>query len=216
MLVPAAVVAQAPSPHFQVLHAFNGSDGDDGFGGVVLDAAGNLYGATAVGGDLNCSSFPPNGCGVVFELSATGKEKVLHKFTGPDGLFPIEDGILSRDSKGNIYGLNTQGGAAGLGTVFKIDKNGKGTVLYSFSGFPDGSVPMGLVEDAAGNFYGTTAYGGINGGACGQSGCGVVFKLSKTGKETVLHSFTGSNGDGNGPYTILVQDKKGDLYGTAF
>src|SRR5271154_1614970 len=86
VLVPAVVRAQAPSTtHFQVLHTFHGSDGNGGTSSVALDTAGNIFGATLAGGDLNCSINPGEGCGLVFELSTTGREKVLHKFTGGDG-----------------------------------------------------------------------------------------------------------------------------------
>jgi len=277
MLVPAMVMAQAPSTtHFQVLHAFNGSNGDSGFGSLILDAAGNMYGATLVGGDLNCV-YSGLGCGVVFELSATGEEKILHKFKGsPDGALPMWGGNLTLDSQGNLYGLTNNGGVVACpgngdgacgtvfkidstghetviyafkgtngdgnspygnvildksgnlygttslggtynnGTVFKIDTTGKETVLHSFAGSPDGAFPSGLVEDAAGNLYGATIEGGIaaSGGPCGSFGCGTVFKLTKTGQETVLYRFTNSNGDGENPFTTLVLDKKGNLYGT--
>jgi uncharacterized repeat protein (TIGR03803 family) len=98
------------------------------------------------------------------------------------------------------------------GAVFKLDKTGSETVLYSFVGGRDGSSPLaGVVRDAAGNFYGTTYYGG--GSRCGGSGCGTMFKLDATGKETVLHRFTGAT-DGANPYGGLVQDAVGNLYGT--
>jgi uncharacterized repeat protein (TIGR03803 family) len=273
MLVPVVVVAQTPSTHFEVLHAFHGSDGNYTLGGVTLDAAGNLYGATYLGGDLNCS-FNSKGCGVVFELNTAGKEKVLHKFTGTDGLGAMAGGNLIRDSQGTLYGETEWGGdfscssegcgtvfkldkagketvlyaftgsngdganpagnlildesgnlygttlynGAGYGTVFKIDKSGKESVLYSFlgPGAGDGSLPIGLVEDAAGNLYGATNAGGITGGKCGKlAGCGIVYKLTKSGKETVLYRFTGpDHGDGQNPTSPLVFDQKGNLYGT--
>ena len=84
--------------------------------------------------------------------------------------------------------------------------------LYAFTGGTDGRYPQGgLIQDAVGNFYGTTFYGGGS-GCIKVGGCGTVFKLSKTGKETVLHSFTGA--DGGGPEGSLLRDKVGNLYGT--
>jgi uncharacterized repeat protein (TIGR03803 family) len=69
-----------------------------------------------------------------------------------------------------------------------------------------------LVRDAAGNLYGTTDSGGDF--ACGSGfGCGVVFKLDMTGRETVLHKSTGGK-DGAFPAGRLVRDNAGNLYGT--
>jgi len=87
--------------------------------------------------------------------------------------------------------------------------------LYSFSGPPDRMNPQtDLVEDTKGNLYGTTSQGGVTGGACGSLGCGVVFKLDTTGKETVLYSFAGEPTDGADPMAGLILDVSGNLYGT--
>jgi uncharacterized repeat protein (TIGR03803 family) len=75
----------------------------------------------------------------------------------------------------------------------------------------------GLVMDSAGNLYGTTEYGGITSGFCSgpsPAGCGTVFKLDPSGKQTVLYSFTGTNGDGANPVAGLIMDSAGNLYGT--
>jgi uncharacterized repeat protein (TIGR03803 family) len=96
-----------------------------------------------------------------------------------------------------------------------LDKAGNETVLYSFTGGADGDQPFAsLVRDARGNLYGTTYWGGVSTDCNGGTGCGVVFKLDNTGKETVLHAFTGAEGDGANPYDGLVEDHKGTLYGT--
>ncbi len=92
------------------------------------------------------------------------------------------------------------------------------TVLYSFAGYPtDGAGPgAGLLMDASGNLYGTTAFGGkVNGAHCGGSGylgCGTVFKLDTKGVENVLHNFAGP--DGTTPRANLIMDANGSLYGT--
>jgi uncharacterized repeat protein (TIGR03803 family) len=115
------------------------------------------------------------------------------------------------DSKGNLYGTTSSGSASGNGIVFKVSKTGKESVLYSFAGgTTDGCQPYGgLLRDKAGNLYGTT-YG------CGSSNAGTVYKLSATGKETVLHNFAGAPSDGANPYlTSLLMDAKGNLYGVA-
>jgi uncharacterized repeat protein (TIGR03803 family) len=148
------------------------------------------------------------GYGTVFNLNTANKEKVLHVFTGgADGGYPYYGGVV-RDSAGNLYGTSSFGGAHQyFGTVFKVNKAGKQTVLYSFTGGADGGQPnASLIRDAAGNLYGTT----IGGGA---SGHGTVFKLDKTGKETVLYSFAGGT-DAASPNADLLRDAAGNLYGT--
>jgi uncharacterized repeat protein (TIGR03803 family) len=178
---------------------------------VVQDGSGNLYGTTHYGG---LSSNGGYGHGVVFEMSRSGAETVLHKFTGsPDGAGPND---LLRDAAGNLYGTAANGGSVnsscpyGCGVVFKIDTTGKETVLYTFSGgATDGCVPTGgLIQDKVGKFYGTTSF-------CGASGHGTVFKLNKKGGETLLHSFAGGAMDGATPaFTTPLMDKEGNLYGT--
>src|SRR5208283_4281897 len=116
---------------------------------------------------------------------------------------------------GNLYGTTCCAGTHGAGTVFMLDKAGTETVLYSFCSLPncpDGDQPYAsLIRDADGSLYGTTYFGGST--EC-SGGCGVVFKLDKSGNETVLHAFTGTGGDGSNPYDGLVQDPKGNFYGT--
>jgi uncharacterized repeat protein (TIGR03803 family) len=136
-------------------------------------------------------------------------ETVLHFFTGgSDGNSP-RAGLIA-DSSGNLYGTTVSGGASGLGVAFKLSPGGTETVLYSFCNLPpgcsDGSNPAaGLIADSSGNLYGTTE----NGGASRE---GTVFKLSPSGTETVLHSFT--FGDGGLPVAGLIADSSGNLYGT--
>jgi uncharacterized repeat protein (TIGR03803 family) len=185
-------------------HNFNGANGETPFPGLLRDATGNLYGTTIYGGN-SCGS---TGCGVVFKLDKTGKETVLHKFSGPDGSSPV--GPLVEDAGGNLYGA-TQYGSNG-GTIFKLDRIGRHKVLYSFGCGSDGCDPgAGVILDAAGNIYGTTFIGGDLNCNPGQ-GCGVVFKVDASGHETVLHTFGGS--DGANPSSSLLLDSAGNLYGT--
>ena len=193
-----------------VLHKFpppdGGPDGSNPLAGLVRDNAGNLYGTTSLGGGARGCNL--EGCGTVFKVDASGKETVLHAFSGsPDGSAPLAG--LFRDKVGNLYGTTAAGGVAGWGTVYKLDARGRATVLYNFSGGSDGGYPVaGLVRDSAGNFYGTTEMRGAY-------NAGTVFKLDPSGKETVLYSFTGSS-DGGSPYAGVVRDPSGNLYGTTY
>ena len=200
-----------------VLYSFtDGTDGADPVAGVIRDAAGNLYGTTQIGGDAPCGG--GFGCGTVFKVDSARNFAVVHSFSGgTDGIQPL--GTLIQDSTSNLYGTTSGGGdpacssnGFGCGTVFKIDSSGTETVLYSFKGKADGDEPnAGVVSDSAGNLYGTTLLGGNL--ACGSRlGCGTVFKLDSKGRKTVLHSFSGL--DGAYPYTALIRDSAGNLYGT--
>lgn len=187
-----------------------GADGVGPRGALVLDAAGNIYGATYSGGTPNA--------GTLFKVDPTGTETLVYSFTGgTDGAYPY--GGVVRDAAGNLYGTTAGGGVStncsgGCGTVFKVDPSGKETVLYSFTGTPDGyNVQAGLVRDTAGNLYGTTVNGGTSTNCSG--GCGLVFKVSSSGHETVLYGFTG-NPDGGVPIASLVRDATGNLYGTTY
>ena len=188
-----------------VLYAFKGSDGADPSAGLLLDSAGNLYGSTLEGGTYNS--------GTIFKLGKDGKETVLHHFTGqsPDNGYPY-DGLIS-DGAGNFYGT-TEGHPEGsniYGTVFRLtEKTRAMTELFSFD-LLDGGYPLaGLLRDAKGNLYGTT----LSGGSCNYNQCGVVFEVDRNGNETTLHNFSEGK-QGEAPQTILVQDKAGNLYGTA-
>lgn len=210
----AATMAATPSSLRQpqtyvIFHNFNGVPGGQGpYGGLVLDSAGNLYGATNTGGSKVCSG----GCGVVYKLDPAGNETVLHAFTGqPDGAYP-QAGDVAVDAAGNVYGSTEGGGDFDDGTVFKVDASGNEVVLHSFTGGTDGARPFGgVVLDAAGNVYGTTSAGGDL--ACSTVGCGVVFRIDTTGSETVLHRFAGPP-DGDAPDGDLIIDGLGNLYGT--
>jgi uncharacterized repeat protein (TIGR03803 family) len=133
---------------------------------------------------------------------------------GSDGGIPFS--TVVRDTAGNFYGTTYFGGNLstctypGCGVVYKLDAAGKETPIYTFAGPPgDGSNPVaGIVTDTAGNFYGTTAYGGAN-------GYGTVYQITPTGTEKVLRVFTGGV-DGGIPNGGLIRDKNGDLFGTTY
>jgi uncharacterized repeat protein (TIGR03803 family) len=198
----------------KVLYSFTNSGGDGlylyPYAGVIMDASGNLYGTTELGGT--------SGWGTVFELvnsSGSYSEKVLHSFTnsGGDGLAPYAGLIM--DASGNLYGTTYEGGTSGVGTVFEL-VNSSGSysekVLHSFTNSGgDGLYPYaGVIMDASGNLYGTTYEGG-------NSGYGTVFELvnsSGTYSEKVLHSFASSGPDGAYTQAGLIMDASGNLYGT--
>jgi uncharacterized repeat protein (TIGR03803 family) len=211
-----------PSGKETVLYTFSGGvDGGNPYTRLLRDAAGNLYGTTGSGGNTSSSCpYGSQGCGVVFKLDSSGKETVLYTFSGgADGNYPVAG--LIQDGSGNLYGTTTGGGntggscgGSGCGVVFKLDPQGDHyKVLYAFTGGADGNSPFAdLIQDADGNLYGTTNVGGYLGSACGGIGCGVVFKLDPSGRETVLHTFRLT--DGASPLAGLVQDASGNLYGT--
>jgi uncharacterized repeat protein (TIGR03803 family) len=191
-----------------VLYSFKGTPDGDGPGILIQGNSGEFYGVTSAGGTF--------GFGTVFKLDKSGKEVVLYSFTGgEDGSGP---GGLVEDAAGNLYGTTYGGGTSSMGTVFKLTPGGIETTLHTFSGMPDGEGPGGLIRDAAGNLYGTTAYAGPYPG-CGLGyGCGIVFKISSAGTETVLYAFNNPNNgpDGYGPLGQLIQDAEGNLYGTTY
>jgi len=186
------------------LASFNGADH---FGGVTADAAGNLYGTTSAGGTSNW--------GTVFEL-AKGSTTIatLASFNGTDGADP-ETGVVL-DSADNLYGTTTYGGfgytpgvLSGYGTVFEI-VNGSTDIVTVASFFgPPNMYPSGVTLDSAGNLYGTTREGGVNGNF------GTVFEIPK-GSNTLISllSFDGTNG--GEPQGGVRVDSSGNLYGTAF
>jgi uncharacterized repeat protein (TIGR03803 family) len=184
-----------------VLHSFTNTDGAYPWGSLMRDVAGNLYSTTKAGGTF--------GDGTVFKLDPAGNETVLHNFAGgADGVGPYAG--LIRDAT-NLYGTTYGALPYGdYGTVFKVDRNGTETVLYTFTGGADGGKPSAsLVLDAAGNLYGTASIGGTFNG-------GTVFKVDPSGALTVLHTFMGGTTDGAYPKSGLVLDKNGNLYGTTY
>jgi uncharacterized repeat protein (TIGR03803 family) len=203
----------------------NGEDGTLPYGNLALDAGGDLYGTTEIGGQT--------GRGTIFELSPKSgggwSETILYTFqdNGTDGQFPVSGLIF--DGKGNLFATTLGGGsfrgsycnATGCGTVFELSPKSEGgwteSVLHSFQeNGTDGYSPLGtLVLDAAGNLYGTADSGGAS--CLAGNGCGVAYELSLKSsgwKEKILHSFGGTATDGELPEAGLIFDAEGNLYGT--
>jgi len=192
-----------------VLYRFRGgADGSlPGYGDLVFDEAGNLYGTTINGGS--------NDEGVVYELTPSGggwTESVLYSFTGKlDGSTPYSGVIF--DQAGNLYGTNTTGLGA-YGRVYQLTPSGSGWIehtLYGFTGGNDGAYPVGgVISDQSGNLYGTTNSTAYGGG-------GTVFELKPSNGGwmfNLLYSFTGNQLQG--PYASLAMDAAGNLYGTTY
>ncbi len=141
--------------------------------------------------------------------------EVIYSFAGEDdGEYTDTD--VAIDAAGNLYGTSVLGGEFGGGTVWQLSPVGGGwvhTVLYSFTGGADGGEPYkGVTLDAAGNLYGTAVTGGS--GSC-EGGCGVTYKLTKSGTtwtQSVIHAFTGG-ADGSGPGARVAVDNRGNVYG---
>ena len=192
------------------LVSFNITNGASPTGGLIADAAGDLFGTAFDGG--------ANNGGTVFEIAKTGGSyastpTTLVNFNGTNGQFP-EDGLIA-DTAGNLFGTTSSGGANGDGTVFEIAKTGGSyastpTTLVSFNS-TNGADPVGgLITDAAGDLFGATEIGGANKD-------GTVFEIVKTGGSyastpTTLASFDGTNG--LDPYAGVIADAAGDLFGT--
>ena len=212
------VVFGAPSlsqaaPTYQVLHAFNSvAAGSSPFGGVLPGSGGKLYGVMDEGGSagdgLDYVLLPPKGTG-------KSREIVLHSFTGgADGAFPFSG--FGMNAAGVLFGaVGATGGSQG--TLYSLTPTNKsGTKfslasLFTFSG-ANGDGPEGApVVGADGALYGVTVFGG-------SANFGTIYKLSPPAKgqtawtETVLHSFTGQ--DGQFPQAGLIQGPDGVFYGT--
>lgn len=204
---------------FANLHTFthDGAGGSEPTAALILDQAGNLYGTAEAGGSHQL--------GTVFKLTpgADGKwtETVLFNFTGAEtGSTPAA--ALIFDQAGNLYGTTYNGGLKNGGTAFELSPGADGkwteTLLHTFAGGKDGANPSAsLIFDGAGNLYGTTFHGGSS--TC-SGGCGTVFELSPTSgrawKESVLYRFCPEKGcsDGSTPYSAVIFDSAGNLYGT--
>ena len=192
---------------YAVLRVFGRSIGDGvaPVAGLLQGNDGMLYGTTQTTvGSTNTD-------GLVFKLDTNGVVyTVLHRFMGgpAEGSRPYSAPLI-QDHDGVLYGTTQYGGAAGAGTIFKLNPDGTGfTVLRSFGGADGGNVPAGLIQATDGALYGTTEKGGA-------AGAGTAFRTGTDGAGyTVLYNFGQQNGHGRTPLVGLTQGADGALYGT--
>jgi uncharacterized repeat protein (TIGR03803 family) len=193
------VYSITPSGAEKVLHSFTGPPGDGiGPAAGLVNVKGTLYGTTTAGG--------ANGDGTLYSITPFGTETVLYSFAG--GGSPTNGALLNVN--GTLYG--TAGGGC-CGIVYAIAPSGKVNVLYAFGGSPDGRGPAGGLISVNGKLYGVTEHGGT--GKC-KDGCGTIFAITMSGKETVVYSFQSSKGKSAASYpygTLTVAN--GILYGAA-
>ena len=192
-----SVFTITPAGAEAVLYSFQGGADGEGPEANLLNVGGVFYGTTAGGGN--------GGCGTVFKITAAGVEAVLYAFGAAqnDGCGPV-GGLINVN--GTLYGTTYGGASSGRGTVFKVTRSGKETVLHSFGANGDGSYPEAGLMNVGGTLYGTTLEGGVD-------DLGTVFTISRAGKEAVLYAFQYGS-DTNGPMAPLL-DVGGTLYGTA-
>jgi uncharacterized repeat protein (TIGR03803 family) len=199
ILIAAAVSCRsAPARTEAILYSFCSQGGNSCTDGVeplqnslVSDAEGNLYGTTNQGG--------PTQGGDVFKLAPDGSLTIILSFPDPYGAGGSTGGVV-RDDAGNLYG-------ATYDHVFKVAPDGTETLLHYFAGNGDGqSIYSGLSRDKKGNLYGAT----VAGGAFSD---GTIFKINAKGKESLLHSFDGS--DGVAPQSPPILSRDGNLYGVS-
>jgi uncharacterized repeat protein (TIGR03803 family) len=196
----------------QIFHRFTwGTDGAHPLSDLTL-LDGKLYGVAWSGGSKKVCGDVTYGCGIVFEVSAAGKYRIVYRFKGGrDGEFP-EGTLLA--FHGKLFGTTFNGGehgcyGAGCGTIFGLSTSGVEDVLYRFKGGTDGGNPVAGLININRALYGTTSEGGSG---CLSSGCGTVFKVNVSGQETVLYSFKNAP-DGAFPVSRLAA-VNGMLYGT--
>jgi len=199
---------------YNVIHDIgSNSEGGEPFGGLVMDSAGNLFGATSIGGT--------GGGGVIFELSRMGEGwnfQVLYNIgtNKSDGSGPY--GTLIMDPSGNLFGSTVGGGANDGGTVFELARSGDRSMYSVLADLPHGASYYHdagphdkLMMDAAGNLYGTTSQDGAH-----LQGSAFELIKSPTGYTyTSLHDFGSEYDRIFYPWSNLVFDSQGKLYGTA-
>ena len=203
-----AIERANPAPTFKVLYNFSGGvDGGEPNNALSMDARGNLYGTTWLGGS--------DGSGTLFKLTATNsgwRFNRIYSFSGPDGNGPSS---LAVAADGTVYGATSSGGCCSGGVLFALSPPASipttvftdwlERLLYSFTASDDGSDPTGSIVLDSNHVYGTANRAGAN-------GRGTVYEFTN-GALQVLHAFGGYPGDGGYPSSGVIKGI-GGLYGT--
>jgi uncharacterized repeat protein (TIGR03803 family) len=208
-----SVFKLGPNGSLTTLYQFQRATQDDANPTILIGATdGNLYGATAprAAGDVN---------GMIFKLTPSGTLTPLYRFQ--DGMGTHATSLIQA-ADGNFYGTAAGDSSGGFfnhpadmhnpGVFFRLTPAGVFTILYTFTGGPDGSLPDSLTQGADGNFYGSSFYGPESIPNL-FTGYGTIFKITPAGGLTTLYTFTGGN-DGGHPGKV-VQGSDGNLYGIA-
>lgn len=211
---------------FDILYSFcaetNCTDGGTPIAPPVQGMNGDFYGMTVDKGNLSICTYGNGGCGTIYKITPAGQYSVLHTFDQTNGANPMDQLVLGTD--GNFYGTTFYGGSVngvynGNGVFFRITPSGAYTPVYTFcslSGCLDGGQPTaGLVQGTDGNFYGTTICCGTH--LYSNYFGGTIFKITPTGKLTVLYNFCSQPNcaDGGEASAGLIQGTDGNFYGTA-
>ncbi len=195
----------APDGALQILHSFNGSDGQSPVAGLTLGPDGHFYGSTEEGG--------ANGFGTLFKINPSGTFTHLISFTGTAGAAPgsVPAGLTTHPN-GDLYGLTQAGGSNNKGTIFRLSPNGQITSLLHFTGTAGaapGAQPVASLTLVGSDLYGLTRSGGANDD-------GTLFRISPSGAYTALGAFSGISGNqtGRAPRAPLLAHSDGKLYGS--
>ena len=151
---------------FTVLRRFTGSEGGrNPYGRLLIGDDGVLYGTTSNGGRSDS--------GMVFRVARNGSDyQSLYEFDGSSAEGINALGGLSEGPEGQLYGTTVFGGQWGMGTLFRLNKDGTAfSVHHHFKGeLGGGANPSGeLAKGTDGLLYGTSRAGGI--------GCGTIYRL---------------------------------------
>jgi len=205
---PASACKAALCPWTEtILYCFQQSGAGPGYGDLIFDPAGNIYGTTTGGGDFKL--------GTVFMLvpsNGSWTENILHSFgSGADGRAPYNGVVF--DSAGNLYGTTFEGGQSSRGTVFQLKRLGGSwveNILYDFQDKDDGASPYaGLAFDRSGNLYGTTSTGGQNDG-------GTVFEIVPSSGAWTLNTINSFVAYATPWSTLTLDPATGNFYGTTW